>query len=104
MEDEAEMMEDVLPRSLAKKRLVLTTQLMQQVFRPAPGGMLSADACSNKESVVYFVTRLALGDSCSLTSGFQKPPLTSDVYDLIFMLFTFINFYYREGKFTALSP
>ncbi|KAL3525857.1 hypothetical protein ACH5RR_014229 [Cinchona calisaya] len=79
VEDEAEMMEDILPISQPKKRLVLTTQLTQQVFRPVPAVILSADACSNSESIVYFVARLALGDACSMTSGFEKSPLTSDV-------------------------
>ncbi|CAI9109830.1 OLC1v1009738C1 [Oldenlandia corymbosa var. corymbosa] len=78
VEDEAEMLEDVLPRSHAKKRLLLTTKLMQQVFQPAPAVILSADASSNSESLVYFVARLALRDACGLTSGSQNPP-TSDM-------------------------
>ncbi|KAL3526587.1 hypothetical protein ACH5RR_011243 [Cinchona calisaya] len=75
----AEMMEDALPMSRAKIRLVLTTQLMQQVFRPAPAAILSADAWSNSESMVYFVARLALGDACCMTSDFQKTFLTNDM-------------------------
>lgn len=82
--DEAKMMDDALPMPQAKKRLVLTTQLMQQVFRPAPAVILSADACSNSESMVYFIARLALGDACSMTTGFQKPFLTTDMCEFIF--------------------
>lgn len=68
VEDESEMTEDWPPMLKARRRLILTTQLMQQLFRPPPASVLSADACSNYESVAYFVSRLALGDACSLIS------------------------------------
>ncbi|CDP02310.1 unnamed protein product [Coffea canephora] len=76
--DEAEMVEYVFPISRAKKRLLSTTQLTQKIFRPAPI-VLSPDAFSNAETMIYFVARLALGDACSMTSSCERPPLTSDV-------------------------
>ncbi|XP_059640437.1 uncharacterized protein LOC132282703 [Cornus florida] len=68
IEDEAEMIEDGPPMLRPKRRLILTTQLMQQLFRPPPAAVLSADAGSNYESILYSVARLALGSACSLIS------------------------------------
>lgn len=68
MEDEAEMTEDgpIVPRP--RRRLILTTQLMQQLFRSLPSPILSADGSSEVECVTYFTAKLALGDACSLLS------------------------------------
>ncbi|CAK9147978.1 unnamed protein product [Ilex paraguariensis] len=66
VEDDFEMIEDGQPLVKPKRRLILTTQLMQQLIRPPPAAILSADASSNHESVAYFVARLALGDACNL--------------------------------------
>ncbi|KAL6995094.1 hypothetical protein U1Q18_005230 [Sarracenia purpurea var. burkii] len=63
---EAEMFEDGRLVLRPRRRLILTTQLMQQLFRPPLAAVLSADASSNYETVAYLVTRLALGDACSL--------------------------------------
>ncbi|XP_042496056.1 uncharacterized protein LOC122075179 isoform X2 [Macadamia integrifolia] len=65
-EEEAEIIEDVQPLVRPRRRLILTTQLMQQLFRPGPASILSAEATSNYESVIYFIAKLALGDACSL--------------------------------------
>lgn len=67
MQDEVDILEDVPPVFRSKRRLVLTTQLMQQLLRPAPESILSADVASHYDSVIYSVSRLALGDACSLT-------------------------------------
>ncbi|XP_044467673.1 uncharacterized protein LOC123197430 [Mangifera indica] len=67
MQDEVDILEDVPPVFRSKRRLVLTTQLMQQLLRPAPESILSADMNSHYDSVIYSVSRLALGDACSLT-------------------------------------
>lgn len=64
MEDEAEMFEDAQPSLRSKRRLILTTQLMQQLFHAPPAAMLSVDASSQYESAACFVARLALGDAC----------------------------------------
>ncbi|EPS66099.1 hypothetical protein M569_08677, partial [Genlisea aurea] len=59
---------DELPMNRAKRRLVFTTLLMQQVLRPAPAVILSRDANSVCDSVAYFASRVALGDACNLMS------------------------------------
>lgn len=79
VEDEREIYDDLLPVSRAKRRLVLTTELMKQVFRPAPAVLLSQDACLSSESTIYFVCRLALGDACSLAGHSQTAFLKSDM-------------------------
>ena len=66
MEDETDIIEDGPPIVRPKRRLILTTELMQQLFRPPPAAVLSSDAGSNFEPVAYVVARLALGDACSL--------------------------------------
>lgn len=65
VEDEAEIIEDILPILRPKRRLILSTQLMQQLLHPPPAVVLSSDATSQYESVAYFAARLALGDACS---------------------------------------
>lgn len=69
LEDEAEIIEDVSLLLRPKRRLILTTHLMQQLLCPPPAAILSLDASSNCESVVYSVARLTLGDACSFLSG-----------------------------------
>ncbi|KAJ8563187.1 hypothetical protein K7X08_031639 [Anisodus acutangulus] len=58
--------EEGAPRVKAKRRLILTTQLMQQLLPPPPAAILSAEANSEYESVDYSISRLALGDACSM--------------------------------------
>ncbi|OWM90380.1 hypothetical protein CDL15_Pgr014682 [Punica granatum] len=64
MEDETETNEDGLPSLRPRKRLILTTQLMQQLLRPPPAPFLAGDARSHYENVTYCVSKLALGDAC----------------------------------------
>lgn len=68
MEDEAELVEDRLSMFQSKKRLIMTSQLMQQLFCPAPMSILSARAVSQYDTLAYSVAKLSLGDACSLTS------------------------------------
>lgn len=68
MEDETEMIEDGPSMPRPRRRLILATQLMQQLFRSLPAAILSADAFSEFESVAYCSAKLALGDACSLIS------------------------------------
>ncbi|XP_076903709.1 uncharacterized protein LOC143558833 [Bidens hawaiensis] len=63
--DDGIIIEDV-PRP--KRRIILSTQLMQQLFPPPPFTLLSTDAASNYESVAFYASRLALGDACNLVS------------------------------------
>ncbi|XP_068654080.1 uncharacterized protein [Aristolochia californica] len=69
LEDEAGMFEDGLYISRPRRRLILTTQLVQQLLRALPAAMLSANATSEYETVTFFAARLALGDACSLVSS-----------------------------------
>ncbi|GAY55950.1 hypothetical protein CUMW_168000 [Citrus unshiu] len=66
--DETELTEDGPPVLRSKRRLILTTQLMQQLLHPPHAKVLSSDASSHYESVTYFVARSALGDACSTIS------------------------------------
>nr|XP_019710739.1 uncharacterized protein LOC105058069 isoform X2 [Elaeis guineensis] len=68
VEDEAEMLEDGLPVHQPRRRLILTTQLMQQLFPAIPAAILKAEAPSAYESVTYCVAKSALGDACSLVA------------------------------------
>lgn len=68
VEDEAEMLEDGPLISPPRKRLILTTQLMQHLLPAAPGVFLKAEAASAYENVTYSVAKLALGDACNLIS------------------------------------
>lgn len=66
VEDDGEVIEDV-PRP--KRRIIITTQLMQQLFPAPPATILSTDATLNYESVAFNAARLALGDACNLVSS-----------------------------------
>ncbi|XP_047332374.1 uncharacterized protein LOC124935972 isoform X2 [Impatiens glandulifera] len=65
--DEDAENEDVRGTKRLKRRLILTTQLMQQLFYPPSSVHLSADASSSYHSVCYSAARLTLGDACSLS-------------------------------------
>lgn len=52
----------------AKRRLIYTTQLMQQLFVPPSASVIFSLASSNYEFVAYTAARTALGDACSSTS------------------------------------
>ncbi|MCD7464623.1 hypothetical protein HAX54_053133 [Datura stramonium] len=58
--------EEGAPGFKAKSRVIFTTQLMQQLLPPPPAAILSAEANSEYESVAYSISRLALGDACSV--------------------------------------
>ncbi|PHT65744.1 hypothetical protein T459_30169 [Capsicum annuum] len=68
------------PRMLkVKRRLILITQLMQQLFCP-PFVVLFSDDNSENENVAYSTSRLALVDACSIVScsnGDYNAPDTS---------------------------
>ncbi|KAI3880537.1 hypothetical protein MKX03_008801 [Papaver bracteatum] len=66
VEDEVEMVEDGQQILLPQRRLILTTKLMQQLLRPPPPAILSADATSSYELVVYIIAKVALEDACSM--------------------------------------
>lgn len=68
VEDELEMVDDGLPVHRSKRRLLLTTQLMQILLHPPLALILSADAILHYETAAYFVARSTLGDACSTFS------------------------------------
>ncbi|ESW10249.1 hypothetical protein PHAVU_009G193100 [Phaseolus vulgaris] len=68
VEDSVEVVEDLSAVVKSKRRLVLTTQLMQQLLGPPPVSVLVADVKLHHESMVYSVARLALGEACSSIS------------------------------------
>lgn len=68
VEEEIDLIEHGLVRLKVKRRLILNTQLMQQLFRPPPSAVLFSDANLEYENVAYSTSRLALGDACSRVS------------------------------------
>ncbi|CAN1839849.1 hypothetical protein LINPERHAP1_LOCUS35889 [Linum perenne] len=57
------------PSLKSKRRLILTTQLMQLLLHPPPAWVMSADAVPHYESAAHFVARATLGDVCGSLSG-----------------------------------
>ncbi|XP_076903223.1 uncharacterized protein LOC143558230 [Bidens hawaiensis] len=78
LKEEAESLGDSSWKFHSKKRIILTTQLMQVLFRPAPVAILSDDAYTCYNTISYFAARLALGDACSLANHSHAPSDTSD--------------------------
>lgn len=74
MEDVNETIEDVLPSLRPKKRLILTTQLIQQLIRPPPAPFLAGDSKSHYENVTYCINKSALGDACRAIHFFSNNP------------------------------
>ncbi|CAO2826850.1 unnamed protein product [Amaranthus hypochondriacus] len=77
VEDGTDNSEDLLPTIRPKRRLLKTTQLMQQVFQTPSAGVLSLDASSNYEAIIYSLSRSVLGDACSLTCVDGNTPVES---------------------------
>nr|GEV40307.1 histone deacetylase 9-like [Tanacetum cinerariifolium] len=75
VEDDGELIEDV-PR--ANRRIILSTQLMQQVLPSPPTTVLSRDSTLSYESVTFYAARLALGNACNLVSSHSGSNLLSD--------------------------
>lgn len=80
MVNEVEMVEDGYVMLRSKRRLIMTTQLLQQLVCPAPTFFLSADASSFYDSVIYFILRASLGDTCSLMCG-QRNDVRVSTFD-----------------------
>ncbi|KAF6165095.1 hypothetical protein GIB67_000679 [Kingdonia uniflora] len=68
VEDVCGKVQDRQPAFQACRRLILTTQLMQQLFRPTLGENFAAEGNSVYETVTYIVAKLSLGEACSLMS------------------------------------
>ncbi|XP_072990994.1 uncharacterized protein [Typha latifolia] len=68
VEDEAELLEDGPSTLRPQRRLILTTQLIQQLFPAVPAVVLKSEAALAYESMTYCAAKLALGEACSHTS------------------------------------
>ncbi|XP_039011620.1 uncharacterized protein LOC120140703 isoform X1 [Hibiscus syriacus] len=83
VEDEPQIIEDWPPVPRSKRRLVMTTQLLQQLLRAPPRVMLSAYASKNYETLSYFFSRSVLGDVCSTAyipeSDTAVPPFNGSI-------------------------
>ncbi|CAN6470298.1 unnamed protein product [Victoria cruziana] len=69
IDDEAEMIDDILLMSGPRRRIIFTTQLIQQIFCFLPAALISRDANSVYEIATYILAKLSLGDACSLVSS-----------------------------------
>ncbi|KAL9239476.1 hypothetical protein vseg_013794 [Gypsophila vaccaria] len=76
--NETDLLEDMSPMVRSRRRLILTTKLMQQVFCPPSAPILSLDGRSNYEVIMYSTARLALGDACNLSCGMDSDSPSDD--------------------------
>jgi hypothetical protein len=67
--DEAEILDDAHLNYLPRKRLILSTQLIQQLLPAIPATILSTQAVSAYESATYTLSMLTLRDACSMASS-----------------------------------
>ncbi|XP_022886365.1 uncharacterized protein LOC111402360 isoform X2 [Olea europaea var. sylvestris] len=81
--EDIDLIEDGLQLLRSKRRLILTTQLMQQLICPPPVAVLSSDASSDYESVAYSVSRIALGEACSAVSHSSNSDVSHDGEDIL---------------------
>ncbi|CAH2072675.1 unnamed protein product [Thlaspi arvense] len=68
------------PLHRSKRRLVLTSKLLRQLFDPPPSFKLSA-ASSSYDILLFFVARATLGNACSLTHK-RENVLPSSSYEV----------------------
>ncbi|KAI4983190.1 hypothetical protein ZWY2020_023682 [Hordeum vulgare] len=67
-EDDPENLEDAPVTYLPRKRLIMTTKLIQEVFSAIPARVLRAQAVSAYESATYNIAMVTLGDTCIISS------------------------------------
>lgn len=67
-EDDLESLEDVPVHYLPRKRLIMTTRLIQEVFPAIPATVLRAQAISAYESATFNIAMVTLRDSCIISS------------------------------------
>ncbi|VAH88139.1 unnamed protein product [Triticum turgidum subsp. durum] len=67
-EDDPESLEDAPVNYLPRKRLIMTTKLIQEVFPAIPARVLRAQAVSAYESATYNIAMFTLGDTCIISS------------------------------------
>ncbi|CAI9787230.1 unnamed protein product [Fraxinus pennsylvanica] len=81
--EDVDLIEDGLQVLRSKRRLILTTQLMQQLICPPQAAILCADTSSDYESVTYSVSRIALGEACSAVSHSSDSDMPCDGEDVL---------------------
>lgn len=69
------------PLHRSKRRLVITSQLMQQLFDPPPSLLLFSKASSSYDVLCFVIARATLGDACSLIHKRENglPPSSYEV-------------------------
>ncbi|KAG0464739.1 hypothetical protein HPP92_018903 [Vanilla planifolia] len=72
IEDDLEIMDELTPITRSNRRLVLTTQLIQQLIPPVPAKFLFTNAVASYEKIIYYITKLTLGEVCGLLSTLQS--------------------------------
>ncbi|WOK98468.1 hypothetical protein Cni_G07180 [Canna indica] len=77
--DEAETIENGSFMIQARRRLILTSQMIQQLFPAVFAPMVKVEANSAHESVIYHVAKSTLSDACSLISLFGIDSCVEDV-------------------------
>ncbi|KAH9322814.1 hypothetical protein KI387_017453, partial [Taxus chinensis] len=58
--------------SRAKRRLILATQLIQQLVRPLPTAIMRGKASVEYESVIYASAKTVLEDACKISGNPNK--------------------------------
>lgn len=71
VENESEIRDDRHPLLRARKRLKLTSLLMQHLV-PAVPALFKEPASKACENIIYLVARQGLGNACGLVSGFKN--------------------------------
>ncbi|KAG0463408.1 hypothetical protein HPP92_019477 [Vanilla planifolia] len=71
IEDDLEIMDELTPITRSNRRLVLTTQLIQQLIPPVPAKFLFTNAVASYEKIIYYITKLTLGKFADLVSTLQ---------------------------------
>uniref|UniRef100_A0A0E0M6G3 Uncharacterized protein n=1 Tax=Oryza punctata TaxID=4537 RepID=A0A0E0M6G3_ORYPU len=69
VEDESDIQEDALVLYLPRKRLIMTSRLIQQLLPSIPAAILRAQAISMYPSATYTIAKLTIGDACSMPSN-----------------------------------
>ncbi|THU65946.1 hypothetical protein C4D60_Mb05t08990 [Musa balbisiana] len=70
--DEAESIEDGPSNFQPRRRLILTTQMIQQLLPAVPPAIINVEATSAYERSTYYVAKSTLADACSQISSFER--------------------------------